>query len=117
MFKTLQLGYKLQQEDDLLYLSAICTFTFDNLKSIIHLRHQDELEDIGPDLLELWWVPTNTSIGGHRRVDIDTSSIGRNVADSRSLADLFPGGANHGFIHVVVPNWVVEMWGCVLTFS
>jgi len=108
MFSSLQLAYRIQGLHDSFSIQADSMLTTSSLKAIIHHRHNEYFRDIGPDVLEIWWIWSDNIIQIAHCVDMAIFDQTRPLADLFP-AGLFPAGATHGYILVDIPMWI-RLW-------
>lgn len=59
MFSTLQLSVRIQGLRGRLSIQADSMLRTSGLKAIIHHRHNEYFKDVGPDVLQIWWIWTD----------------------------------------------------------
>jgi hypothetical protein len=108
MCSTLQLPYKIGGLRDRLSIQADSILTISGLKATIHHRHNEYFDDVGPHVLDIWWIWSDNIIQIAHCVDMAIFD------QTRPLAELFPAGlfpadATHGYILVDIPVWI-RLW-------
>lgn len=100
MFTSLTLFFRINDLPDTEYIQVNPDFTLPDLAATIHFKYSEHFKDVGPAVLDLWWVPVNCSSQESSHILMTEFKC--------SLNELFPAGATQGYLHVAIPAWVQE---------